>query len=546
MIKGTWKTFTDSSIGAFTCLTVTILLSHLPLLLVKRIENPDAGWIYRNLNQFKTPIDYLSALVNFETLDFQPVRDLTFFLDNLIFDQTGIVVSILFNCLIWAGACFLILKTLKERQVFQDSTTALLLVSCFAVYPIFEPAINWGVARKHLLAFLFILCATRSFFAWEKKDRTFIPVIAFYLLSVLSIPISIAWPAWVFFRLGHLKSLKDSRKRSLVTSLFFISLGVAAINFAYYKTSYTFLQIYPQKVEGFSFIIFLGNLGFQVKQIIFPYQLSLFYTFDSRFVVFSGLLFLALGILWYFKKHLIELNSWLVFAVLPMLVVLTTPHIYYDTYVIVPTFSMFMLITVNTKFYIQRYSRLLILPLFAWSTLTFQNSKLWSSPTKFYEMAMDLNPNCTNATVLGIRVYSIGEVLPNDLFEFIQTNECLNTKKISVSSVAIRALIFEAMTLYYEDSIDLAYRKKRLKQLGSRDMYLASIYLAFLAKTNQVQELEETTGGLNETLFGKETRFEYDPIFSGIVPRFCQKNMLTECLRFTKRWEMASKNEPYF
>ena len=165
--------------GQFLILLVIILASHFPLLLVKQIENPDAGWIYDNLESFGSLSEYFKALVDFRTYDFQPVRDLTFYIDIFVFRSTGYVISIVLNSLIWAATCFLVLKILMSEMKERASVELLFFVCCFAVYPVFQVSVNWGIARKHLLSFFFVLLATHELLSWEKKPRSLLPLLLF-------------------------------------------------------------------------------------------------------------------------------------------------------------------------------------------------------------------------------------------------------------------------------------------------------------------------------------------------------------------------------
>ncbi len=538
--------FLKNGYVSFLIILITVLATHFPLLFVNQIENPDAALIYENLESLSYPFQYLKALVNFETFDFQPIRDFTFYLDIWVFNKTNFVISILFNCFIWAATCYQALKILEVELKSRISWELLLLVLCFAVYPIFEPTINWGIARKHLLSFFFIISATRSLIEWEEKKQSILPPVSYYLLSVLSVPISIAWPAWVFFRLKLFKGLRESRVRSLVLSLFLVSVVVAAINFAYYKTSFVFLNIYPQKISTLDPLIMLVNLGFQFKQILLPYNLSLFYSFDKSDLIYFGLLLAIILTLIYFIKANKQVWMWAAFALPPMVVILSTPYIYFDTYVLVSSFALFMTICTSVPTYLHRYGKLLIIPFCFWSVVTFNQHRFWNDPYAGYEKAMIVSPNCTNAQTLAARYLVGGKKLTNELYEFLQINKCLEPNASMSPGTALKTITVEAIILYGEDEIDLEYRERRLKELGSRSIYVMVFYIAFLAKSDQPEKLEALMLEQNKILQGTDVSFPFDPLYSDQIQKYCHKHALKECLTFLKRWKVKGRAEPYF
>lgn len=540
------STFLKSGHASFSIILIVVLGAHFPLLVVQQIENPDAALIYDNLGSLQFPLEYLRALISFETFDFQPIRDITFYIDIWVFNKTGYVISILLNCIVWAGACYQLLSILKKELRVAASWQLLLLVLCFSVYPIFEPSINWGIARKHLLAFFFILSATRSLLDWEEEKKSIVPIVTYYLFSILSVPISIAWPAWVFIREDHFRGMRNPRVRSLIVSLFLISVMVAAINFAYYKTSYVFLEIYPQKISLINPLMMLVNLGFQFKQVLLPYNVSIFYIFEKSAFIYFGLLSVFILTLIYFSRSIKQIWMWPTFAIPPMLVILSTPHLYFDTYVIVPTFALFMFIVTTGSSFLNRYGKLLIIPFLIWFAITWNQYKFWDDPILGYEKAMTITPNCTNAQTLAARYLMEGRKLPNDLFEFIQLNRCLESYSGMSPTTALKTITVEAIILYGEDDIDLEYRERRLKELGSRSIYVMVFYIAFLAKTNQPEKLESLLAEQNKFLEGSNLRFPYDAIFSELVPEYCRNHELRECLKFVKRWNPRGQREPYF
>ncbi len=154
MLKRNWK-----KISSLVLLMAVSCFAYAPLL-GNKARNPDGGVILPPLFEIKSPLEYINMLANFEVIDFQPVRDLTFFFDIYIFNHFGIVSFATTNVILWGLAGYFLFRIfsrfLKEKE-FQ----AMVWTIAFLVYPLFSQAVPWGMARKHILAFFFIVWATR-------------------------------------------------------------------------------------------------------------------------------------------------------------------------------------------------------------------------------------------------------------------------------------------------------------------------------------------------------------------------------------------------
>ncbi len=519
------------------------LLIHLPILIVKQIENPDAGFIFPLLRTLNFPLGYLKALLNLETLDFQPVRDLTLYVDIFVFNYTGYTIGVLLNCIIWAGSCYQILRIIEDELAEKVDWKFFLFVLCFSVYPIFYNTVNWGIARKHLLAFFFILTATRNLAHFPSQKKSFLSVILPYTLSVLSLPIAVAWPFWAILHLGYKKVLESRQFRSLIIALMIITLLIAGINWAYYKTSITFLEIYPQKASHLDVLFMLVNVGFQYKQMIAPYNLSFFYNYDGAYL---GMLFLFLLLLSVFllrnKKHV---WIWILFGFIPMAVTLSTPHVYYDPYVIIPLAGLFLFLATQFPVFIRKYSVYMFPLLIIWGALTWQGNYVWKDMVKFYEVSFAANPNCTNALMYGSRIYRSDKKMPNELFQYIQVNECFKPEPFQSPAMGQKKWDFEALMYFMEEEIDKDFRRQRLEVLGTKSFYAKLLYATFLAKEDEKEEVESIMADFN-LLTETDLRIDYDPIIMKVLPDFCRTNDLHECEIFMKKWGSKVTAVPYF
>ena len=98
-----------------------------------KAKNPDARLTYPPLFEVSSPAEYFRMLRSFNVVDFQPVRDLTFFMDFALFRKTGIVPFATTNIFFWAITVFLLLKLLEEIAPRKSN---FLWVLAFAAYPL--------------------------------------------------------------------------------------------------------------------------------------------------------------------------------------------------------------------------------------------------------------------------------------------------------------------------------------------------------------------------------------------------------------------------
>jgi hypothetical protein len=524
----------------FFVLFFLIFLAHSNLLFPPYAENPDANTIFPVLEGITSPWDYISKLVSFETLDFQPVRDLTLYLDIWFFDLTGRIGGIFLNCLIWVVAMWQLLRIMEERYTL-ERLNSLLLICCFSVYPIFTQSLNWGIARKHLLAFTFTLMATRYFFRWLKEKKGEFKVLIFYTLSVLSLPASMLYPVWVtcVIFLTKERSFRESKK--FLSLLFLLMVLLVGINWAYYKTSFTFLSIYPRKASELDILYTIFHLGHHIRQILFPYKLSFYYSFDGTSIAgFLGLLIFLIWLLWK-KRSQSEIWIWVLYAGAHLVVLLSTPNVYFDTYVLHPALGVFFITFLLVRKHLDKMRILLITLGIFWTGYTLHVNPVWGDSVAFFRMSFENQRSCGNAIGYGAAQYLKGKKISNELFEYIQVNRCLDHSPEDSPFMALKKNNFEALQLYYEDEIDFDYRQKRLIDLGLKHFYAMSVYVAFLARHDKAIEIERVSAMLNEKFRGSGVSIAYDKIFSSVVPDYCKKNNLPECIKFSSLWKGQSR-----
>jgi hypothetical protein len=237
---------------------------------------------------------------------------------------------------------------------------------------------------------------------------------------------------------------------------------------------------------------------------------------------------------------------WPLFGAISLLVTASTPEVYFDTYVIVPTFAFFM--TIMTVLLSNRLSwaRFAYIPGVIWFAFTLSGNSLWSDPVLAYEKGFQVSPNCTNALNLGRRYFEKSKKLPEHLFQFIQKNECLHATADLPPNMALKLISFESIMMYFEDQLDANYRKQNSKELSKRSLPTLLTHAALLAKLGEDQKLEELMKKQNDLLEGRSLTFEYEFVFSDVVPVYCRDKRLNECNKFVKRFRNKPKPKPYF
>lgn len=516
-------------------LTLLIFISYYPLLTAGTSVDPDAQIIIPNLEAG----NYFEKLFSLKTIDFQPVRDLTLNLDLWIFNTFDFKSVILQNFFWWLGSClviFLILKKLHQK----NSHLPLLLTVTFGVYPLFVPVVGWGMSRKHLLAFFFILMATYQLI--KLKDLSYkssLKIASLFLLSTLSQPITLLWSVWALIYLGK-KFPRNALFKFLAPS-FAISALVGTINYIYYQYSELFKQHFESKTsEAFNMADKLLALGHYTFQLIFPYQLSFKYELGD-YQVLIGLVPLAVFLFLCYKiKSFRSLSlEWLSLGFLTLIVILNTPNVLSDSYLLVPAFTLLVV----CSFYIKAH--IVFVPiLLVFSIYSFFESKNWLDPIQLTKVSFERRPNCRNALNYSRMNYESFMKGPIEANEYILRYECLKNQGGTEYSNATN-VNFLGYMFYHEDQIPLDVRIRNLEQF-SRTSLIAELTLAGLyIKLEDDERAKKTindivTKAKNIKISGKE----FHTITAYVVQPYCEKEKWQECLDITSK--LSNKNRTLY
>jgi hypothetical protein len=529
----------------FSLFFIINFLVYFPVITAVQTVNPDAQIIYDQLLNIGSPIDYIKKLFSFETIDFQPLRDLTFFLDLFLFEKFNLNISIFQNFLFWMACCYLIFKI--QRIVFKEKAFILifLFLILFSVNPLFTFTVSWGIARKHILSFFFILFATHEVVSLkELTNKSPLKFTLLYLCSCLSQPITILWPLWTFF---YLKNKKNTNTFHLLQYLFpltIVFILLSLTNFFYYHYSGTFLHHYaPKTSEIFNIADKILAFGHYHFQIFFPFKLAFNYELGD-YSVLIGLLFFIASFLFIYKKNVpLDVLIWLMPGYLSLLVILNTPHHLFDSYLLLLSFSFFMLLNffLPSSFDKVRMS-LFIFIIFIFGLVSHFESKKWLNPVILTESSFQNRPTCKNALNFLKMTYESHLKVSDELRQYLKNHNCFNSLGATQYKVTSNTGMISNI-LFHEDLIPVEERIQKLKILSENNLIahltLAALYLKNFKSEEADQVIFDVIKKMEKnSISGKE----FHPITAYYVHPYCQKKRWHQCLEITKKLSKKPNN----
>ncbi len=526
----------SNNLYCYFTFAVIILLAHVNIIFAESTMSPDAPYILLYMEEAGSLKEYFLKLISLKGLDFQPVRDLSLYIDLKIFRLTGINLFIINNCLIWSGCCYQIYQLAKFRNQNENSGFILTCVLCFSVHPVFSQTINWSMGRKHLLAVFFILYGTQYLLKMIEGKKNGKWVFLPYLLSLLSVPVSLLWPVWAAATAFILDRNAFKKNFIRIIPLFAITLPIAALNYAYYFNSEVYKEIFIQKKESIDYSKIFHHLGQYLKQIFYPFELRFHYALEDSALL--GLAILIGFLIWIGVKYRNNRMNWIwiLFSVTNIALFLRTPETFFDTYVILPVTGLFLvLLMISGKPSRLKYAGTTVLGL-VFIGLTLSENLNWKSMRAFGYKNFTYNQDCATARSYAETFFVEKEKLPNDLYDFIQRNDCLKPNG-GESPVGMRGIRnFESRLLLIEDDVDIEFRQKKLLELSQENYYPKILYALMMARAGKDEEMEQTMSELNQAFSGMNVLLDFDPVATDELRAYCQSKQLTECNRFTKRF----------
>jgi hypothetical protein len=515
-----------------TCLSFLCLgiLVYWPLLFLQEPTNPDGQYIFPILKSTTSLTDYLTKLSRFQTLDFQPVRDLSLYLDYLILQKTQLNISIFHNLMIWVSICWLLMHLILRIFPAISRQEAFLLSLMFLAYPLFTQTVSWGVARKHLLMMLFSIGAT---YVWVspkieyKLAKTSI-VSLLYIASVLSQPIFILWPVWAatYQLLYRRTEIKASLK--VLVPLFLLLMVLGITNYLYYETSNVFLSIYPKKTdEMFDFSDQLLAIGHYFFQIFFPFLLTFSYTL-GHWSTLVGLILIGIFtiLLLRLKVDRRLIFTWSLFGALPLAMMITKPTTIFDTYLLVPAAAvLFLLIAARLPRNVPGlpYYYLGLMALF--TTAGHLETYRWMDDIRMSGKNFERRPSCWTAFEY-LRMNYENDQLPQNTYArpYLLQTDCGRFMPGGISMVNMHTYL-----LYYESDLPDDQRLQFLRERAGLGVIPAMSWPAYLIKLGREEEAVIAVEYMKKRLREMNYPVEYIPLATKLAP-FCRIKQDQECL----------------
>jgi len=513
-------------------LFIILVLIYSPVLLPNQLVSPDAKIILDNLKTFHSFSDYLSGLVSLKTVDFQPIRDLTFYFDLVIEKIFTINSFVKINFIIWV---LILLTTHKILQNIFPTTSRkrlFFILSLLAVHPIFTTSICWAMSRKHLLSCFFILVSTRESL---KEKRSQALIIFSYFASIFSQPITLLWPVWLLIK-DYFTHVGLKKYNYLYLLLIFLMGVCIFINSYYYFHSPIYHEYYSPKAHDF-FNIFdrILSFGHYFFQLIFPYWISFNYTLESP-TSFIGLLLLTAVMFFIFKnkRDRSYLFPWLLFSFFPLGIISTDAKLLSDTYLLVPATGfviIFLYLTNKIKIPLQlKYAYYFFFVV--WSFWSFSETFKWRDNTLFAKSNFERSPNCNSAFLYARLSFIQEEEIPSDLNNFILSSNCFKYEVKTAGQFSLNEFITVMIYFIYYDTQRSVESKVTELEKFKNFHYLSYFFLASL-KINQ-QKFDEANDLIFQviTTADKNLSHSYEPVVARVLLPYCEKNKSLKCEEF--------------
>lgn len=523
----------------FLFIILGLSVSYTPIIFKSQLVNPDAQVVILYLQQLSGIGQYFIDLWNLHTIDFQPIRDLSLFIDLVIYESFGLNLSIFFNLLIWFLSCLNINKIISKTSPILDSNKRLYFILLFSLYPLFSTTISWGVARKHLLSFLFTTYATDKILsAVTFKNYQYLKKASIYfILSILAQPINLLWAFWAVFY------VKINWRERFNKSLFlFIPsfLIVTLLNWIYYNYSLVFKTFYNSKTEGIPDLIDkLLAIGHYTTQLIFPHNLTFLYTLgEFEQIIGIGICVVMIYLTFKLLKEKKSDLLWLVFTVSPVLIILNTPKLLIDAYLLTPSLGCFVILclilekfspTISNKFL---FLLIPLIPIFI--VQNFNQSKIWGNKVQFTKHSFLVRPSCDSAKTAARIQYEEQAKLDADLKTYLEKFDCLRIPQGMTLSQVMIFIKLNTFIIYYAEELEFSKKISALESMSKRSPYPNLAIAALYAQKGDEQSVKSVMARLNESDVVFRQRKSYDRIVAKELFPFCHLKKIEQCLKVTK------------
>ncbi len=498
----------------------------------KKTSNPDAQYILPPLFETTQPFEYLARLASLETIDFQPVRDLSLFLDISFFRMNATITFATFNAIFLGILACLMMALLKRISPEKKHDMPFYWALVFASHPLLSQSVGWGMARKHILAALFVLWATILFLEWKEGKKHWLYFFIAYVTSVLSHPVAILWPLWAFIHLRATRTVITKETKKIFSLVIISMILLFMINFTYYKIGHpVHADVYPRFSTSLTDArAMISNFTFDLTQIFYPFRLAFVYYPDFS-VSWPGFIIIALiGAILIIRKNC-QLLSWVIFSFLTIPMSVTLPGVY-DSYLILPCAGMMIILYLMIDFHSPWTKSLLVGTAVALGVFTHFEARKWTDEVIINARNFENAKTCQTAMNFAMASYGKGKKVPVGLISYIRANSCFDIA-VQFPPASRRIFLYiESMMLFYEDgAFPYEERVSRLRFLGERHYFPRLVYAALLATENKATEVEENARFVLDMVRGPI------PVSASVIDQvlrpYCEINRLPACLEVT-------------
>jgi len=317
------------------------LAIHAPLTLKTILLARDDRWLTAPLKDVHDFRSWWELIRTGNLPDFQPLRDLSYWIDWRISEVIGSGPYFHFtNLLIWWGILALVWR-ISAKAMNRSTNAPAWIVVLMALHPVAVEPVAWVSGRKHLLSVLFMLGATIQLMSATKRRKITClqsaAIVTMFLACCMSQPINILWPAWATLYIVANCEQDWIRANRASLALLFAGLAVCStatfmINMTVYQGTTWFgfklsphAELYGQKIGGLrsdEIGISLLALGRYFFNLILPVKIAHRYA-PGTFANLAGLLMIPVVAWagWRLDETRRAFFLWALHATLPLLVV---------------------------------------------------------------------------------------------------------------------------------------------------------------------------------------------------------------------------------
>ncbi|NVN99882.1 MAG: hypothetical protein HXX17_11195 [Geobacteraceae bacterium] len=325
-------------------------------------------------------------------LEYQPVRDLTYLFDIVVWKGTSVGFH-LTNLLLFIAVTLLVYRLAARLCAgFEASRPAWFVpfftAALFAIHPLKSEVVAWVTQRNTLLATLLFLVATLLFISYQDNGnkKLYFASLAVFVLALLSKATVVVLPLMLLFLM---LTGKRQGRWSPLAPFFALSAAGAALHVTIAKKMAVIsAAYYGEFSERLS--VALQIPFFYLGKFLLPTGISPFYAenFEKSLLsprtILSALLLAGIVLLlWLLRKQYPELllgGGWFAITLLPVSNLFATSPVAADRYLFLPSFGLaFALVSMVGRITLPSRVKVsiaaLLLALLA--TVTFRQNRIW-------------------------------------------------------------------------------------------------------------------------------------------------------------------------